>query len=207
MRWFLPKSDDFLSMFRHASENIVDGAALFHQITLDPSNLKEKVERLKELEHIGDRITHEAMDLLNQHFITPFDREDIHALISRLDDVIDVTDAAAQRLVLFRITEIPPHLQRLAEILLASTREMQRALLALHDRKTHAEAVKACVEINRLENDADVVHREALGELFANSTDAITIIKLKELYALIESATDRCEDVANVVQSIIIKAS
>lgn len=207
MRWFLPKSDEFLTLFQQASDNIVEGASLFHALTLDPTNLKEKVERIKEIEHIGDRLTHETMDLLNQRFITPFDREDIHALVSRMDDIIDVADAAAQRILLFRIEKIPTQLQRLAEILLASTRELQHALMALHNTKRHSEAIKSCVEVNRLENDADVVHREALGDLFANSVDAITIIKLKDLYGMLESGTDRCEDVANVIQTIIIKAS
>jgi predicted phosphate transport protein (TIGR00153 family) len=207
VRWFLPKSDDFLTLFQQASDNIVAGATLFHAITLDPSNLKEKVERLKEIEHIGDRLTHETMDLLNQRFITPFDREDIHSLISSMDDIIDVADAAAQRILLFRIETIPTQLQRLAEILLASTKELQKAVMALQDTKRHSDAIKSCVEVNRLENDADVVHREALGDLFANSVDAITIIKLKDLYGMLESGTDRCEDVANVIQTIIIKAS
>jgi predicted phosphate transport protein (TIGR00153 family) len=207
VRWFLPKSDEFLTLFQQASDNIVAGTALFHAITLDPSNLKEKVERLKELEHVGDRLTHETMDLLNKRFITPFDREDIHALVSRMDDIIDVADAAAQRILLFRIDTIPVQLQRLAEILHASSKELQKAVMALHNTKRHDDAIKSCVEVNRLENDADVVHREALGELFANSVDAITIIKLKDLYGMLESATDRCEDVANVIQSIIIKSS
>jgi uncharacterized protein len=207
VRWFLPQSDEFLIQFRQASDNIVEGAALFHALCLDPSNLKEKVERIKEIEHTGDRITHETMDLLNKRFITPLDREDIHALISRLDDIIDVIDAAGQRLLIFHIDTIPPPIVRLAEITLISVREVQKALVALHNSKTYPAAEKSCVEINRLENDADVVHREALGVLFSDGTDAITIIKLKEMYSLLESATDRCEDVANVIQSIVIKNS
>ncbi|MGE5235443.1 MAG: DUF47 domain-containing protein [Acidobacteriota bacterium] len=207
VRWFLPKNEDFLHLFHEASDNIVAAVTLFRDIVADPSDLKTKVEQLKELEHKGDRLTHQTLGKLNTTFITPFDREDIHALIARLDDVLDATDAAAQRLVIYRITEIPPGVVALADVLLASAKEVRRAILALHDRKQHAAAMVACVEVNRLENEADAMHRQVLGELFANATDAIALLKLKELYSFLEEATDRCEDVANVVESIIIKSS
>ncbi len=207
MRWFLPKDRGFLDLFIRASANIVDGVVLFHDIVGNPSDLGAKVERLKEYEHAADRLTHSTLDKLNRAFITPFDREDIHALITHLDDILDAVDAAGQRLVLFRVAEIPEMLKSLSEILVAAAKEVQKAVLALHDPRQHAVAHAHCVEINRLENEADAVHRRALGQLFAECADAVTIIKLKELYQLIEEATDRCEDVADVIESIIIKSS
>jgi len=207
MRWFLPKKTDFLRLFDSASANIVRGTQLFRDILDDPTDLKAKVEKLKEVEHEGDRITHEALAKLNATFITPFDREDIHSLASRLDDILDSTDAAAQRLVLYKIETIPPHLKALARLLVASAEQVHKAVVVLHDGKRYSEAMTACVEINRLENEADVLHREALGDLFANATDAIQVIKLKDLYAFLEEATDRCEDAANSIETIILKSS
>ncbi len=207
MRWFLPKKTDFLRLFDSASANIVRGTQLFRDILDDPTDLKAKVEKLKEVEHEGDRITHEALAKLNATFITPFDREDIHSLASRLDDILDSTDAAAQRLVLYKIETIPPYLKALARLLVASAEQVHKAVVVLHDGKRYSEAMTACVEINRLENEADVLHREALGDLFANATDAIQVIKLKDLYAFLEEATDRCEDAANSIETIILKSS
>ncbi|MBZ5588041.1 MAG: DUF47 domain-containing protein [Acidobacteriia bacterium] len=207
MRWFLPKKVDFLDLFDRASANIVQGVKLFRELLEDPTDFPAKVERLKELEHEGDRITHEALAKLNATFITPFDREDIHSLATRLDDILDSADAAAQRLVVYHITQVPRQLKSLADLLVTSAEEVHKAVVVLHDSKKHKEAMVACVEINRLENEADVLHREALGDLFANTPNAIDVLKLKDLYAFLEDATDRCEDVANTIETIILKSS
>ena len=207
MRWFLPKDNGFLDLFAQASANIVRGVAMFRDMVDDPTDLPARVAELKAVEHEGDRLTHVTLDKLNRSFITPFDREDIHALISRLDDILDVADAVAHRLVIYQIDTPPEHLVSLTTLLVAAAEEVQGAVLALHDRRRHAEARRRCVEVNRLENEADALHRRALGELFAHEKDAVTIIKHKELYQLMEEATDRCEDVANIVESIIIKSS
>ncbi|HVN33002.1 MAG TPA: DUF47 family protein [Thermoanaerobaculaceae bacterium] len=207
MRWFLPKTEDLITLFDQASANIVEGVSLFRQLAGDLSSVRSGVEQLKEIEHEGDRLTHLTLDKLNTSFITPFDREDIHVLATRLDDILDATDAAGQRLVVYRITKVPPEFLTLADLLVESAKEVQKAVLALPNRKKREEAIASCVEINRLENEADVVLREALGDLFANAHDAIEVIKLKELFAFVEDATDRCEDVANVIESIIIKGS
>jgi predicted phosphate transport protein (TIGR00153 family) len=207
VRWFLPKDSGFLDLFSQASANIVQGVTMFKEIVTDPTDVRAKVERLKGYEHEGDRLTHVTLEKLNRSFVTPFDREDIYALITRLDDILDATDAAGNRIMLYRIVEIPEHLVAITDLLLASSREVQKAVLALHDRRKHAEARVSCVEINRLENEADSVHRRALGELFGNATDPLHLIKMKDVYQFIEEATDRCEDVANAVESIIIKSS
>jgi predicted phosphate transport protein (TIGR00153 family) len=207
VRWFLPKNTDFNSLFDQASANILKAVSLFRDTVSDLEGLRGNVEKLKALEHEGDRLTHETLDKLNSTFITPFDREDIQALATRLDDILDATDAAAQRLVVFRIDAVPQRFVKLADLLVDSAREVQKAVLALPDRKKRDIALASCVEINRLENEADVIHREALGDLFANAHDAVGVIKLKDLFAFVEEATDRCEDVANVIQTIIIKGS
>jgi predicted phosphate transport protein (TIGR00153 family) len=207
VRWFLPKNADFNSLFDQASANILKGVCLFRDSVKDLNGLRGNVEKLKELEHEGDRLTHKTLDTLNTTFITPFDREDIHALATRLDDILDSVDAAAQRMIVFGIDAVPPRFVKLADLLVESTREVQKAVQALPDRKKRDVALTSCVEINRLENEADVIHREALGELFANSHDAVAVIKLKDLFAFVEEATDRCEDVADVIQTIILKGS
>lgn len=207
MRWFLPKNEDFLQFFDEASANVVRGVTALRDMLADPVDLKAKVDGVRDIEHEGDRITHKTLERLNISFITPFDREDIHALISRLDDILDAANGAAQRLVLYRITDIPERLRSLSALLVDSAAAVREAVLALPDRKKHPAALKACVEVNRLENVADTLHREALADMFANLTDAIALLKLKEMYQLLEEATDRCEDVANVVEGIIIKSS
>jgi predicted phosphate transport protein (TIGR00153 family) len=207
MRWFLPRNDSFLELFDQASANIVAGIAVFRELVGELPTTTAKVEELKALEHEGDRITHQTLARLNTTFITPFDREDIHALATRLDDILDVTDAAGQRLLLYRINGVPPQVLALTDLLLSATRKVQLAVTALHDAKKHKDALAACVDINSIENEADSIHREALAELFAGSTDAIHIMKQKEIFSFLEEATDRCEDVANVIETIIIKNS
>lgn len=207
MRWFLPKDSKFLEVFDLASSNIVRAVELFCKLLREPEKLAARVEELKELEHQGDRYTHETLARLNTSFVTPFDREDIHALATKLDDILDAVDATGHRLLLYRVGKVPPRLMLLADLLLASAREVQKAVVALHDPSRHKEALACCVEINRLENEADQVHREALADLFANYKDPVEIIKHKDLFAFLEEATDRCEDVANIIETIVIKAS
>jgi len=207
VRWFLPKSNQFLDSFNRSAENIVAGVALFRDLLTDVAGRPAKVEKLKDLEHQGDRITHETLARLNTTFITPFDREDIHALITKMDDILDAADAAASRLIIYRVGEPTDHLVKLADLLVESAGQVHEAVITLHDRRRRQTALKSCVEINRLENEADTVHRRALAELFSGATEPIQLIKLKELYTFMEEATDRCEDVANVIESIIIKGS
>jgi len=207
VRWFLPKNENFQEYFDQASATVVRGVTVLRDMLRDPADLEAKVAMLRDIEHDGDRVTHLTFETLNTSFITPFDREDIHALISRLDDILDAANGVAQRLVLYRVTEIPPRLVALSEILLESAEAVRLAVVALPDRKRFRAAMHACVEANRLENVADTMHREALAEMFANEKDAINLVKLKELYQLLEEATDRCEDVANVIEGILIKMS
>jgi len=207
VRWFLPKDEDFVSLFDQASENILHGLKLFRDMVADRRVTAAEVEAMKAIEHQGDQIAHETFGKLNSTFITPFDREDIHALISRMDDVLDAVDAACSRIYLYRVGVVPEPVLRVANLLVAAAEQMRRAVVLLHDNKRRREALAVCVDINRLENEADQLHREVIGDLFANSHDAIEIMKLKEIYTILEEAMDRCEDVANAIESIIIKAS
>ncbi len=207
MRWFLPKDEDFVALFDQASENILKGLRLFRDVVADKRVTAAEVEAMKAIEHQGDHIAHETFGKLNTTFITPFDREDIHALISRMDDILDAVDAACSRIYLYRIGVVPEPVERFADLLVTAGEQMHRAVVLLHDSKRRRDALAVCVDINRLENEADQLHREVIGKLFADSHDAIEIMKLKEIYTILEEAMDRCEDVANAIESIIIKAS
>jgi predicted phosphate transport protein (TIGR00153 family) len=164
----------------------------------------EQVQNIKGLEHEGDEIAHNVLTKLNQTFVTPLDREDIHELCSQLDDVIDLIDAAASRFVLYRVTTVREGTVDLVKILLSATSEVTRAVQALG---TPEKAMKHCIEINRYENDSDRLCRTLIAQLFDEEKEAVQIIKWKEIFEVIETAVDKCEDVANVIEGIVIKSA
>jgi predicted phosphate transport protein (TIGR00153 family) len=207
MRWFLPKDDGYFDLLRNAAANMVKGARLFRAMLDDMDHIETSVEGIKRVEHEGDRITHATIERLHRSFVTPFDREDIHALVSRFDDVLDVLDATARRMLLFGVDAVPPGFILQADLLVSATGELEKALTDLFTRRTHPEARQHCIEVNRLENEADAVFRAAVVELFADTSDPIRLIKLKEICELLEKACDRCEDVADVIEGIVIKGS
>ncbi len=202
-----PKEETFLPQFNQAASVIVEAAQALDALATDYRDVEVKVSRIKHLEHEGDQITHQTFDLLNRTWITPIDREDIHALVTALDDVLDYIDAAAARFLLFKIPGPTAELRAGTALIVQSTQAIQRALGLLADLKNSRRIIDACVEINRLENEADSVSRIAIGKLFENSKDPIEILKWKEIYEYVEGATDRCEDVANVLEAIVIKAT
>src|SRR6201994_3280422 len=161
-------------------------------------------KQMEALERSGDEITHEIFRRLRATFITPFDPEDIQALATSLDDVIDAIEDAAFRIVAYRIDPIPEPFIRLGEMIANSCAAIGRAIRALHDKKS---VMEDCIEVNRLEDQADAIERTMLQKLFSGNIDAVTIIKLKDLYEALEGATDRCEDVADVIQSVMVKNS
>jgi uncharacterized protein len=160
------------------------------------------VERIKQIEHHGDDMTHRILIKLNQTFITPFDREDIHLLTSSLDDVLDFINGASDRLLTYKITQPSPSARVLAAIVLKQTEELRIAVSMLGK---NGKLLEHCVEVNRLENEADQVSREAIGRLFDGGYDPITLIKLKELLEILETASDKAEDVANVLETVALK--
>jgi predicted phosphate transport protein (TIGR00153 family) len=191
-------------MFSQMSENLISGARVMVDLFADYKNVETKVSEIRRIERIGDEMTHAVLTKLNQTFITPFDREDIHALTSSLDDVLDFINSAAARIITYRISNPPPVALDLSRIILLQAQELHRALPLL---RKNGDILSHCVEINRLENEADVVSRAAIGQLFDQEKDPITLIKTKELIEILELATDKAEDVANVLETVVLKNS
>lgn len=200
----IPRETKFFDMFEEMAGNVVDAARVLAELlaNYDYERMPREVERIKEIEHHGDDMTHRLLVKLNQTFITPFDREDIHLLTSTLDDLLDFIFAASDRLLNYKITQPSPSAKILARIILQQAEELKKAM-ALLGKNQHL--LPHCVEINRLENEADQVSREAIGRLFENSPDPITLIKLKELLEILEEASDKAEDVANVLETVVVK--
>lgn len=206
MRLF-PREETFLPQFARGAEVILEAARLLDALAASPVLDDERAVRIKQLEHQGDQIAHETFDLLNRTWITPIDREDIHVLVRNLDDVLDYIDAAAARIVLYRIATTTPELKKITSIIVQSAEAIQKAMALLSDLKHSRQILDACVEINRLENEADTVSQLAIGRLFNDSKDPIEVMKWKEIYDFVEGATDRCEDVANTLEAIVIKST
>jgi uncharacterized protein len=200
----IPREKKFFRMFSDVSQNLTEGARLLHDIMQNPSNLEARIARLQEIEHRGDDMTHDIIRMLNQTFITPFDREDIHRLSSSLDDVLDFVNAAAVRMTLYGITTPPPAAAQLAALIVEQSEELAQGVSLLQDGK---KVLDHCVEVNRLENEADRVSRKAIAELFGSEKDPIQLIKIKELYEVLETATDKAEDAANVLEAVVLKSA
>jgi predicted phosphate transport protein (TIGR00153 family) len=200
----VPRETKFFELFENMSSNLTKAARLLAETLGDMENVQVRVRQLSDLEHIGDDITHTILTRLNQTFITPFDREDIHKLASSLDDVLDFIHAAGERLVMYKIGVVPPAAAELAHIIIRQTEELAIAVAML---EKHDHVLEHCVEVNRLENEADTVARENIGKLFEREKDPITLIKLKELYEVLETATDKAEDAANVLESVVLKGA
>ena len=198
----IPREEKFFDLFEQQAANIVAASRALEELVLDYANAKEKYQRIRDLEHQGDTLTHDVVRKLNTTFITPIDREDIYALASRLDDVVDLIDAVAERLVLYRITKPTQGCLDMAKIIVKTAEETDRAVRCL--RSLSPSYHKHAVEVNRLENEADRMLRDLLAGLF-EGTDPIEIIKWKEIYETLESVTDRCEDVVNVIEGITLK--
>lgn len=199
----LPKEEAFFEMFKQAAHNVIEGSRLLKELMEDYTNVQQKIERIKEVEHIGDGITHDIAIRLNQTFLTPLDREDIHDLAGALDDILDAVEAVADRFAIYKITEPTENAIRLADILYRASVAVGRGVD--HIAMSHEEVKEYGVQVNSLENEADRVSRDAISELFEKETNPITVIKWKEIYETFEEGTDRCEDVANVIECIVLK--
>ncbi len=200
----LPHEKTFFSMFIELAENVLAGAQAMVEMLMNFRDPAAQAGRIKDIEHRGDNITHELMKRLNSTFVTPFDREDIHELSSKIDDVLDLTDAAASRLVIYRVDRIRPGVADLAKILAQATEQVVAAVRVL-EKRDHI--LDHCIEINRLENEADRVSRNLIAELFESERDPVQIIKWKEIVEVLEMAVDKCEDVANVIESVTLKSA
>lgn len=199
----IPREEKFFEFFDKAASNILDGAKVLVQMTHEQDgDLEKGWKQLEDLEHVGDKITHQIIRKLNRTFITPIDREDIHSLTVALDDVMDLIEAVAARMSLYKIKQPTEEARKLAHVILKSAEEIVKAISSLERLD---EVMEHCIEINRLENEADEVSREAIAGLFDKGHDPMDVIKWKEIYETMETATDRCEDVANIVEAVALK--
>jgi len=201
----LPKEGRFFVLFDESAKNAADVAQHLKDMLYNWNNVKKDVEAIIELEHKGDGITHEIIALVHRTFVTPFDREDIALLAHSLDDIVDFIESAADAMGLYEIKEPTPRAKELSDIILKTTIEVREAISELRRKVDLKQILRRSVEINRLENMADQVYREALAELFHDSKDITYIIKWREIYEYMETATDRCEDVANVLEGVALK--
>jgi len=198
----LPHETTFFAMFNRQAENVHKSAKAMVEMLEHFGDPAAGAEKIKSFEHTGDLFTHDIMMRLNQTFITPFDREDIHELASTIDDVLDLIDAVAARLVMYHITSIKPGVVDLAKTVSEATRNIVDAIRVL-EKEDHI--LDYCIEINRLENQADRQCRALLAELFDQEKDPVQIIKWKEVIETLEFAADKCEDVANVIEGVTLK--
>jgi len=202
----LPKSDDFFSDFEAQAAAVVEGVVLLKALLDDFTDVPAKCQAIKDVEHRADDITHRAFERLHTQFITPFDRSEIHRLLSRIDDVLDLADAAAERLGLYDLDSVLPESRELCAVLVEQSRKMEEAVKGLRNMKKDPKTIlAACQEMNKLENQADTLTRKTMAKLFKRGNDPLTVMKWKEIIDLIEDATDRAEDVANVIEGVVLE--
>jgi predicted phosphate transport protein (TIGR00153 family) len=202
---FVPREEKFFGLFEQSVQNMVQAAQELKSLVDTWDNVPERAAAITDLEHQGDTITHQIIAQLHRSFVTPFDREDIALIAHTLDDVTDFIHAAADAMFIYKIDHPSHRARELADIIVQAATEVERAMPKLRRNKELKQVLEHCVEINRLENMADRVYRSALAELFDDATDMAGLIKWREIYEHMESATDRCEDVANVLEGIALK--
>jgi predicted phosphate transport protein (TIGR00153 family) len=184
----------------------VEGAKEFLSLVSTGANIEAKAKRISDIEHETDVITHRCVEALHKTFITPIDRDSIHRLITKMDDIMDFVEAAAERLALYEITTMTAEVRDLADVLVRASEQVALAAKGLRNLKSPQTILKVCVDVNRLENEGDQILRRAVAKLFKESAnDPIHVIKWKEIYENLESATDRCEDVANIIEGVVLE--
>jgi uncharacterized protein Yka (UPF0111/DUF47 family) len=202
---FLPREFNFFDLFDRQADNAVEAAVLFSDLTSKGAVSEAALAAMEEIEHRGDDATHSIIENLNKTFITPFDREDIHKLAMGLDDVIDMINTIVSRMRIYKLTGVNMNLVAFSALIEESVRGVACAVKGLRNLKNAKSIMNSCVEINRLENAGDRMRDTVLANLFETEKDPITVIKLKEIYQDAETVLDVCEDVANVVESILVK--
>ena len=203
LRKLLPREDQYFDLFVQMTNYIVEAVRELRDMLNDKQpNYPEYSQRIKRLEHACDELTHTISTKLNKSFITPFDREDIYLMSSALDDIVDLIDDAARAIIIFDVREIKPYAQDFAGVLEKMTEQLREVVAMLQKPKNLTQRL---VEIHRLENDGDDIYHNAIAELFHEERDPLTVIKWKEIYEKLEAAVDRCENVANIIESVMIK--
>ncbi len=200
----IPREEKFYDLFRSQAQAIHEAAQILVKLFEDYRDVEKHVTEIKFVEHRGDQLTHEVMKKLNQTFITPFDREDIHALCSALDDVLDLIDGATQRLIIYKITAVTPGAVQLSRVILHGSEIIVKAVAELHKPEN---ILTYCDQLSQLEKDADRIKGECVARLFNDNVSPFDLIKWKEIYEVLESTTDKCEDVADVLESVVLKAA
>jgi len=204
----LPKEQIFFDLFEKSAENVHKGALRLLDLVEGFTEVPRKAQEIKDIEHEGDRLTHDMIERMNKTFITPIDREDIHELACRLDDILDLMDTSVARMALYKLKEMTADAVALARVLVKATaiiREAMPCLRKLGNKASVTALLKSCVDIHTAENEGDRIEQHALASLFENGQDPIMVIKWKDIYQDLEAATDRCEDVANVMEAIVLK--
>ena len=205
-RW-MPREERFFELFVEHAEQLVLGASELKALMQDVGELTVRKRNIESIEHVADKITHQTMQLVHKTFITPLDRDEIHQLITKMDDILDLMEDVSQCMFLYDIRAVTPEALALADICVVSTEKVRAAVKLLPDMKNSAMIVSLCAEIDRLESDADHVMRAAMAKLFREEADAKHLFKMKEIYQLLESVTDRCQDVANILEGIVLDNS
>jgi len=200
----IPRDGKFYDLFNEQARNIRDAAQQLVVLFGDFRNVEKQVADIKEAEHKGDQITRSLMTKLNQTFITPFDREDMHALSSALDDVMDLVDAAASRLITYKVKFVTPGAFQLANVILRGAEILVKAVSELNKPQN---ILKYCEQLNQIEEESDRIKGECIAKLFEDSMQTIEIIKWKEIYEVLEAATDKCEDVSDVLAAVALKSA
>jgi len=202
----LPREVHFYAYFENHAKLTAECAKEFQALTRDEGRLVLAVKRIKELEHQADENVRQCLERLHKTFITPFDRNDIHLLITALDDVCDLIDGTARKIHLYEATNLPKNLRDTADVLVRATELMALVVAGLRNMGDGSAILKNCVEIKRCETDADAIHADAVARLFKEEKDAIAVIKWRDIFEGVESATDACEDVANIIEGIVLES-
>ena len=206
MGLFPRSGGEFFEFFERHAAKTLEAARLLHEMLENPApDAERQAAAIKSIEHEGDQITHRTMEMLHQTFLTPIDRGEIHQLISRLDDILDLVDSTAERIWLYQLRETQPEALSLATVLIHAVTEVQKAMTQLRNLKDRSGILQTCMEINRYENEGDQLIRKAVARLFREERDAILVLKWKEIYDYLEDAVDRCEDVANVLEGVALE--
>jgi predicted phosphate transport protein (TIGR00153 family) len=204
-RRLMPRETSFFDFFEQHAALTAEGAKEFCSLVRTGANIDAKARRIKEIEHETDVITHRCVEALHRTLITPLDSDQIHRLITRMDDVMDFIEAAAERICLYRLKEMTPEVRDMADVIERSAQAVLTACKLLRNLREPETILKTCVDINRLENEADAILRRAVARLFDEEKDPVMIIKWKEIYEHLESAADCCEDVANIVEGVVLE--
>ena len=202
---FLPRETSFFDFFEQHAALTIEGTKEFLSMVTTGANIAAKCRRISDIEHETDTITHRCVEALHKTFITPIDRDSIHRLITRMDDIMDYVEAAAERIELYEITSMTSDVRDMSDVLHRSAQQVELAIRDLRALKDTQHTLKLCIDINRLENECDAILRRSVARLFKEEKDPIMVIKWKEIYENLENASDRCEDVANIIEGVILE--